>query len=492
MARAPGCLVSVLAVSLSLNFAQTAFAARTYVGLRGRNEPALRALLAAQQDATAPEYRHWIGAQEFGRRFGAAPRDLKRVERWLRAEGCRIERSAGRQQVECVGGRPGTLPAALAPLVDDVIDLDQPVDLQHHLDSSRLQPQSVLPDGAFYFTPREYADFYAIESLHSTGIDGSGQRIGIVATAGVEPTDIAAFRTLYGLPALDLEQVGTPGSNISQDDVIEAVLDVTWSGAVAPGAAVTLSISSGALVDAITYLVQRNDVAVMSLSVDFIPSKRTQPLIRQSLKLFRQAATGGKTILVASGDFGPLAVVKPKRRRGVTSFSQSPFVTAVGGTTPTASSPEDAVAHGNEVVWQDGDMASGGGRSRQPRPKWQKGLKSSQRTVPDVSLAAAAVYPVPFDGGITCCVSGTSAAAPSWAGLIAMLDQQTGTPAGLINPKLYELGNAQARGGPAVFFDIVEGSNSTMVAKGFPAKPGYDLATGWGTPNVAALFPALQ
>jgi len=373
-----------------------------------------------------------------------------------------------------------------------VIDLDQPVDLQHHVDSSRLRPQSVLPGGEFYFTPREYADFYAFEALHSAGIDGSGQRIGIVATAGVEPADIAAFRSFFDLPPLDVEQVGTPGSNVSQDDLIEAVLDVTWSGAVAPGAAVTLSISSGALVDAITYLVQRNDVAVMSLSVDFIPSKRTQPLIRQSLKLFRQAATGGKTILVASGDFGPLAVVKPKPRRGVTSFAQSPFVTAVGGTTPAASTPADAVGHGSEVVWQDGDMASGGGRSTKPRPSWQKGLKSNRRTVPDVSLAAAAVYPVPFDGGITCCVSGTSAAAPSWAGLIAMLDQQTGTPAGLINPKLYELGNAQAHGGPAVFHDIVEGSNATMTAKGFPAKPGYDLATGWGTPNVAALFPALH
>ena len=492
MARASGCLVSVLAVSLSLNFAQTAFAARTYVGLRGRNEPALRALLAAQQDATAPEYRHWIGAQEFGRRFGAAPRDLKRVERWLRAEGCRIERSAGRQQEECVGGRPGTLPAALAPLVDDVIDLDQPVDLQHHLDSSRLQPQSVLPDGTFYFTPREYADFYAIESLHSTGIDGSGQRIGIVATAGVEPTDIAAFRTLYGLPPLDLEQVGTPGKRISQDDFIEAALDVTWSGAVAPGAAVVLSISRGKLVDAIKYLVHRDDVSVLSLSVDFIPSKQTLPLIRQSLKLFRQAAAEGKSILVASGDFGPLVVTTPKPRRGVSPFAQSPFVTAVGGTSPSPSTPEDVVGYGSEVVWQDGDMASGGGTSTRPRPAWQRGLGSNRRTVPDVSLAAAAVYPIPFNGEITCCVSGTSAAAPSWAGLIAMLDQQIGTPAGLINPKLYELGNAQAQGGPAVFFDIVEGSNSTMTAKGFPAKPGYDLATGWGTPNVAALFPALQ
>ena len=160
-------LIGALAVSLSLHFAQTACAARTYVGLRGRDEPALRALLAAQEDPTAPEYRRWIGAQEFGRRFGAAPRDLKRVERWLRSGGCRIKRAAGRQQVQCVGGQPGALPSELAPLVDDVIDLDQPVDLQHHLDSSRLQPQSVLPNGAFYFTPQEYADFYAFEALHS-------------------------------------------------------------------------------------------------------------------------------------------------------------------------------------------------------------------------------------------------------------------------------------------------------------------------------------
>ena len=156
------------------------------------------------------------------------------------------------RSVQCVGGQPGALPSELAPLVDDVIDLDQPVPLQHHLDSSGLQPQSVLPGGAFYFTPQEYASFYAFESLHSAGIDGSGQHIGIVATAGVEPDDVAAFRTLFGLPPLDLEQVGTPGDNISRDDLLEAVLDVTWSGAVAPGAAVTLSISSGTLVDAIT------------------------------------------------------------------------------------------------------------------------------------------------------------------------------------------------------------------------------------------------
>jgi kumamolisin len=167
-------------------------------------------------------------------------------------------------------------------------------------------------------------------------------------------------------------------------------------------------------------------------------------------------------------------------------------VTAVGGTTPSSSSPAAVVSYGSEVVWQDGPLASGGGTSTLPRPTWQNGLKSTRRTVPDVALAAAAVYPIPQNGAVLCCVEGTSAAAPAWAGLVAMLNQQKGTPAGLLNPKLYELGKAQARGGTAVFFDIVQGSNSTTQAKGFPAKPGYDLATGWGSPNVAALLPALQ
>jgi hypothetical protein len=71
-----------------------------------------------------------------------------------------------------------------------------------------------------------------------------------------------------------------------------------------------------------------------------------------------------------------------------------------------------------------------------------------------------------------------------------MLNQQKGRPVGPLNETLYGLGNAQAMGGAAVFHDIVEGSSQTTVAKGFPAKPGYDLATGWGTPIGSALFAA--
>lgn len=484
-------LLLVLTLDALASTAVAATAGRTLVALRGRDEAALTALLAAQQDPTRPEYRRWLTPQEFGRRFGAAARDLKRVERWLRADGCRIRRSAGRQQVECVGGAPGAPPATVAQLVEDVLDLTTPLDIVHKLDAADLRPQSVTPAAEFYFSPQEYAAFYNLTGLQAAGLNGAGQRIGIVGTVPVDPTNIAAFRTYFGLPPLELEQHGTASnSGIDETDFLEANLDVTWSGAVAPGAAVVMSITGGTVVDALRYLVNRGDVSILSLSLALIPSKRTQPYIQQSLRLFKQAAAQGQTVLVASGDFGSLQVISPKPRRGVDVFAQSPFVTGVGGTSPSSASASAVTAYGSEVVWQDGKQASGGGRSTFRRPPWQRGLPGGKRTVPDVALAASAVYPVPKEGGIICCAGGTSAAAPAWAGLVAMMNQQKGRRVGLLNPTLYQLGAAQAQGGAAVFHDIVGGSSRTSLAPGFPAKPGYDLATGWGTPDGAALLAA--
>jgi pseudomonalisin len=476
----------VLFSLLTLTFPPLARSERTLVALRGRHEAALRALLEAQQDPASPDYRHWLTPAEFGRRFGASPRELKRVERWLRADGCRIRRSAARRHVECVGSHPGPLSDDVAPTVEDVLDLDARLEIAYPAGG---EPHSVTSDGHFYFTPQEYATFYDLASLHAARIDGAGQRIGIVGTVPVDPAEIAAFRDFFGLPPLDLEQHGTPApSGPDEQDILEANLDVSWSGAMAPGASVVLSITGGTVVDAIRDLVDRTDISVISLSLELIPSSRTQAYIRQSLKLFQQAAAQGKTVLVASGDFGALRTEKPKPKRGVGSFAQSPFVTAVGGTSPSPAESGDGT-YGSEVVWQEGKLASGGGRSKLRRPSWQKGLGSATRTVPDVSLAASGVYPVPLHGDLAL-ASGTSAAAPAWAGIVAMLNQQKGRPVGPLNETLYGLGNAQAMGGAAVFHDIVEGSSQTTVAKGFPAKPGYDLATGWGTPIGSALFAA--
>src|SRR5262249_25521443 len=214
------------------------------------------------------------------------------------------------------------------------------------------------------------------------------------------------------------------------DAELEAILDVSWAGAVARGASVVLAVSSGTLVDAIGYLVSRPDVSVISLSVVLIPSPASAPFIKHARRLFRQAAAGGKTVLIASGDFGPLVKVRP-RKRGVDPMTASPYVTAGGGTTPIVPDQREVVEYGSEVGWPGGEAASGGGRGRGPRPSWQRG--GAHRTVPDVSLPAADVYPIALNGRVGCCIGGTSAAAPSWAGLVAMLNQQRGGPVGLLN-----------------------------------------------------------
>src|SRR5262249_8028896 len=175
--------------------------------LRGRVDVALRAMLDAQGGRVSPLSRRWLTPRELGRSFGAAPRQLKRVEAWLRAEGCRIRRPAGLQQVQCVGGRPRAIPAAVASTVEDVLDLDAPLDILHHLAGGRLR--TLAPNGDFFFTPQEYAGFYDFAGLQASGFIGTGERIGIIGTAPVDPANIAAFRTRFGLPALELEQHGT-------------------------------------------------------------------------------------------------------------------------------------------------------------------------------------------------------------------------------------------------------------------------------------------
>src|SRR5262245_20092687 len=184
-------LVVLLILLVPARRSDATAAGRTLIGLCGRDEAGLRALLAAQQDPASSEYRRWLTPQEFGRRFGASPRALKRVERWLRADGCRIRRGRSRQQVECVGVTLDAVPAPLAALVDDVVDLDAPVELEHKLDVSTLQPNSLAPDGSFFFAPAEYAGFYGFADLHANGIDGTGQPLAMLGTVPLDVADIA-------------------------------------------------------------------------------------------------------------------------------------------------------------------------------------------------------------------------------------------------------------------------------------------------------------
>jgi hypothetical protein len=142
-------------------------------------------------------------------------------------------------------------------------------------------------------------------------------------------------------------------------------------------------------------------------------------------------------------------------------------------------------------------FATGGGVSTlYPKPAYQTGPgvpADGFRDVPDVALNSAAHTPYLIIQGHTANVngqvlaSGTSAAAPSFAGIMALVVQKTGSNQGNANNVLYSMANTQFAGGTAVFNDITSGNNSVPKVIGFSAGAGYDQATGWGSVNAANL-----
>jgi len=197
-------------------------------------------------------------------------------------------------------------------------------------------------------------------------------------------------------------------------------------------------------------------------------------------------ASQGQSFFQASADSGAYEGTAPWP-------CNDAYVQAVGGTDLETTGPGGAWA--SESAWADG---GGGWGTNVPIPSWQQtpGVitpanegSTVYRDAPDVSANANFTFYVCADqsGCTENEYGGTSFASPMWAGYLALANeqgQQNGVPPlGFINPAVYTLGLSSGYG--AAFHDIVSGSN------GLPTTVGYDLATGWGSPNGAGLITAL-
>jgi subtilase family serine protease len=203
--------------------------------------------------------------------------------------------------------------------------------------------------------------------------------------------------------------------------------------------------------------------------------------------IFKEFMAQGQSLFVATGDNGsgtPGDVVWP---------SDDPYVTAVGGTDLTTTGPGGAWK--SETGWNG--SAGSPSKNKIPIPSYQQlpgvinssnGGSTTLRNYPDVSAEANTNQYSCFDGGCFGGNGGTSYAAPQWAGYTAMANQQSfahgGTTLGFLNPALYAIGVGSSY--DSDFHDIVSGSNG-----GFKAVTGYDLVTGWGSPNGPNLIDAL-
>ena len=201
-------------------------------------------------------------------------------------------------------------------------------------------------------------------------------------------------------------------------------------------------------------------------------------------------AAQGQSFFDAAGDGGHW--VSGTGRNGFAYPCEDDYVICVGGTELTTNGAGGSWE--SEIAWPD----SGGGISIDgiPIPSWQQlaGVITSKnegsttlRNGPDVAAEANTNFYWCADGECGTGEGGTSFAAPMWAGYLALANQQAvanGTPApGFIDPAIYPLGLGS--GYATAFHDITSGNN------GFPAVPGYDLVTGWGSPNGAGLINAL-
>ena len=205
----------------------------------------------------------------------------------------------------------------------------------------------------------------------------------------------------------------------------------------------------------------------------------------------------GITICVAAGDHGADDTDTPSKQANVDFPASSPHVLACGGTHLEAINGSISM----ERVWntQDGWATGGGVSEKFPLPDWQANANvpssvnpsgGSGRGVPDVAgdADAGTGYIVLVDGSEGSS-GGTSAVAPLWSALIALLNQDLGKPVGFINPLLYQL-PATMKG----FHDIVDGNNGAFPndKNFYSAEPGWDACTGWGSPNATELLRALK
>jgi len=391
-------------------------------------------------------------------------------------------------------GRTGSIsvPADLAGIVEGVFGLDNRPQAEPHF--LRHQPSRRLtPLAAAAFTPPDLAKLYNFP----TGLDGSGQCIGIIELGGgYRPADLNAYFTSLGLtpPKVTSVLVGhgrnQPTNANSADG--EVMLDIEVAGAIAPKAKIVVYFAPNTdqgFLDAVTTAVHDkvNKPSVISISWGSAESNWTAQAMTQFDQAFQAAAAMGVTVCAAAGDNGSGDGANDGKPH-VDFPASSPNVLGCGGT--------KLVASGNkiksEAVWNEGaDSATGGGVSGFfPLPDYQAGAHVPPvagtthvgRGVPDVAADAdpATGYQVRVDGQ-NLVFGGTSAVAPLWAGLIALMNQKLGHPVGLLNPLLY--GSLAGKG---LLNDVTSGNNGA-----YTARAGWDPCTGWGTPIGAKLTQAL-
>ncbi len=432
-----------------------------------------------------------------------------------------------------------SIPRALAPVVAGVVSLNsfplQPMNAGFHklsaADAAAVAakgggihpywPGSANGTSGVYTSPTDWATIYDANASYTANGTGTGVTIGIVGRTNPGTSNWATFRSTLGLPVNTPVIIvnGTNPGDLGAGEDGEADLDAEWSGGTAPGATVKFVVSkSTSSTDGIDlsaqYIVNNNLADVMSTSFGQCESAMSSTENTFYNNLWSQAASQGITSCVSTGDSGPAGCAggnasSGSGESGVNGLASTPYNIAVGATELSTSgsywnASGAATSYIPETPWNESGTVSGGSglwstssgaSSTYAKPSWQvaPGVPSaSHRYMPDVCLDGSDMFwgnygMLVYTQGAMATTGGTSAASPSFAGVMALVVEKYGRQ-GNANVKLYTLGNAQYGGsGPAVFHDITSGNNDVPGLTGFTAATGWDEVTGLGTPDVDAL-----
>jgi subtilase family serine protease len=461
------------------------------------------------------------------------------------------------------------IPAALAPVVAGLHSLhDFYAQPQLLMSGEKVRakvtpgraPQVTFSDGSHALTPADYAVIYNAKIALSNGIDGTGQAVAVVARSNLfnGGEDVSDFRNAFGIfgGVVNIILNGPDPGDLGGGEEAEATLDATWSSALAPFATVDFVVSASTnSTDGIflseAYIIDNNLAPVMTESFGGCEAAITNTQAQGISALAEQAAAQGITYILSSGDSGAEGCdnfrTVAQGPISVSDLASNPFVVAVGGTqfnenghdstfwkTTDTGDGGTAKSYIPENVWNESclsaqcggnanTLAGGGGASILfSKPSWQTGVSGipndGARDLPDISLTASGhdAYLICLEGSCVpdsqgfiqlAGVEGTSASAPSFASIMALVNQQTGARQGQANYVLYRLAatetfsqcnGSKTTGLPAsvcIFNDVTVGNNAVPGEVGFggasakfQSTVGFDLATGLGSVNVTNLL----
>jgi subtilase family serine protease len=478
------------------------------LSLPGRNDSGLEAFLSAVYDPASPQYRHFLTVDEFTTNFGPSVAAYRSLVGFALTNNLRPHQLAANRRVLDVSGSVAAVERAFhvtigtyrrsdgrvfyAPDREPTLDVatpvlhvsgldDEDVPVSHLVrglaDPAAAAPTGSGPDGNFIGSDIRAA-YYG-----GSALVGTGQSVGLYEYPGYNLADVKAYFSSVGqrdkVPLIGESVNGASLDCTGSCDDSEQVLDIEEAISMAPG-----------LKQLVVY-VGLHDVSIINQMASDDTSKqiscswgfRADPV--ELDPIFREMAAQGQSFLVATGDDGY------KLQKGVVWPADDRYVTAVGGTDLTTGGP------GGPWLKERGWRFSGGGPSPNsiPIPAYQvpfitaqTGGSTTLRNVPDIAGDADTDNYSCFDGSCYTGSGGTSYAAPLWAGYIALANQFAAAsgepPIGFLNPIVYKIGATSAY--EKTFHDQTKGYNGE-----FYAGPGYDLVTGFGSPQGDALIKAL-